>query len=123
LGNTLGAEVLLVMAYLRPMQVNARGPIAQADAERADKEASGAVLRFAAGLEAETGARPRRRRVLGDAASVIQDAAEAGEVPALVVVGRRGVGAARHFVLGSVSTDVMRSVAGPVLVVPSQARA
>jgi nucleotide-binding universal stress UspA family protein len=123
LGDTLDAEVFLVMAYLRPMQVSPRGPNALAEAERADREASSAVLRFAAGLEGATGARPRRRAVLGYAASVIQDAAEEGEVPALVVVGRRGVGAVRRFVLGSVSTDVMRSVAGPVLIVPSHARA
>jgi nucleotide-binding universal stress UspA family protein len=122
-GDTLDVEVLLVMAYLRPMQVSGRGPIALAEAEKADREASGAVFRFAVGLEDQTGRHPRRRAVLGDAASVIQDAAEEGGEPALVVVGRRGVGAVRRFVLGSVSTDVMRSVAGPVLIVPSHARA
>jgi nucleotide-binding universal stress UspA family protein len=122
-GDTLGVEVLLIMAYLRPMQMDARGPIALAEADRADREASGAVFRFAVGLEDQTGRRPRRRAVLGYAASVIQDAAEEGEEPALVVVGRRGMGAVRRFVLGSVSTDVMRSVAGPVLIVPSHARA
>ena len=69
-------------------------------------------------------ARPETRAVLGDAAAVIQDAAdEEGEEPALVVVGRRGMGAVRRFVMGSVSSDVLRSVHGPVLVVPSPARA
>ena len=51
-------------------------------------------------------------------AAVIQDAAEPGEVPPLVAGGRRDVGTVRCLVLGSISTEVMRSVAGPALIVP-----
>ena len=78
-----------------------------------------ALLRLSAGLENVIEARPKTRTVLGDAATVIQDAAEEGEKSALVVVGRRGIGAIRRSILGGVSSDVMRSVDGPVLIVPS----
>ncbi len=37
----------------------------------------------------------------------------------LVVVGSRGLGKAERLVTGSVSTDVLRAVSGPVLIVPS----
>jgi nucleotide-binding universal stress UspA family protein len=33
------------------------------------------------------------------------------------VVGRRGVGAVRRFVMGGASSDMLRSVSGPVLIV------
>lgn len=124
-GHTLGVEVLLVLAYERRM-VTARGtqdPRADKEARRASNRAWEALSRLSAGLEAAPGSRPKTRAVLGDAAAVIQDAADEGEEPALVVVGRRGIGAVRRFVLGSVSSAVMRSVDGPVLVVPSSAEA
>ena len=40
----------------------------------------------------------------------------------LVVVGSRGLDALRRLALGSVSTDVLRTARGPVLVFPSAAR-
>jgi nucleotide-binding universal stress UspA family protein len=70
------------------------------------------------GLENVVGVRPKIRAILGDAAAVIQEAAEEGKESTLVVVGRRGMGGVRRFVLGSVSSDVLRSVSGPVLIVP-----
>ena len=37
----------------------------------------------------------------------------------MAAVGRRGLGAMARFALGSVSSDVLRSVTGPFLIVPS----
>ncbi len=72
----------------------------------------------AAELENALGTRPKTRVVKGDAAAIIQEAAEEGEKPALVAVGSRGLGAVRRFTLGSVSTDILRAIGGPVLIVP-----
>ncbi len=60
----------------------------------------------------------RDKVVRGDAAAAIQETAEEGGEPALVAVGSRGLGAVRRFALGSVSTDVLRAVGGPILIVP-----
>lgn len=69
-------------------------------------------------LESILGRRPQIRFVAGDAAAVIQKVAEEGGKPALVAVGSRGLDATRRFVLGSVSTDTLRAVRGPVLILP-----
>jgi transposase len=54
----------------------------------------------------------------GGKARVILGAAEEARGPALVVVGRRGLGVVDRLRLGSVSTAVLRSASGPVLIVP-----
>ncbi len=121
LGSAHEAEVLLVLAYERRM-VMSRGtgdPRALIEADRARNQAWAALSRLSAGLESVVGARPESRVALGDAANVIQEAAEEGEEPTLVVVGRRGMGAVARFALGSVSSAVLRSVSRPVLIVPS----
>jgi nucleotide-binding universal stress UspA family protein len=119
LAGTLGAEVLLIMAYLNPMPVSrGTGFGALAEADRAKNRAWEALSGLSAGLENVGGVRPKTRAILGDAAVVIQEAAEEEE-STLVVVGRRGMGGVRRFVLGSVSSDVMRSASGPVLIVPA----
>jgi nucleotide-binding universal stress UspA family protein len=120
LASTLGAEVLLIMAYLNPMPVSrGTGFSALAEADRAKNRAWEALSGLSAGLENVAGVRPKTRAILGDAAAVIQEAAEEGEESTLVVVGRRGMGGMRRFVLGSVSSDVLRSASGPVLIVPA----
>ena len=119
-GGALGAEVLLVLAYERHM-VMSRGmvdPRPLIEADRARNQAREALSRLSAGLESVVGARPESRAVLGDAANVIQEAAEEDKKPTLVVVGRRGMGAVARVALGSVSSAVLRSASGPVLIVP-----
>ena len=69
-------------------------------------------------LESVLGRRPHARVVVGDTAGIIQKVAEEDGKPALVAVGSRGLNAARRFLLGSSSTDIMRAVGGPVLIVP-----
>ena len=119
-GGALGAEVLLVLAYERCM-VTTRGmgdPRPRIEADRARNRAWEALSQLSAGLESVVGVRPESRAVLGEAAAVIQEAAEEGEKPTLVVVGRRGMGAVARLALGSVSSNVLRSVSAPVLIVP-----
>jgi nucleotide-binding universal stress UspA family protein len=119
-GGALRAEVLLVLAYERRM-VMTRGmgdPRPLIEADRARNRAWEALSQLSTGLESVVGVRSESRAVLGEAAAVIQEAAEEGEKPTLVVVGRRGMGAVARLALGSVSSNVLRSVSAPVLIVP-----
>lgn len=70
-------------------------------------------------LEQASGLRPRVRVREEEAASLILEAAEEGEGPPLIAVGRRGLGLLQRLRLGSVSTKVLRAAMGPVLVSPS----
>lgn len=62
--------------------------------------------------------RPGIKAATGDPAAVLQEIADESEETTLVTVGSRGLGAVRRFALGSVSTNVLRAVDGPVLIVP-----
>lgn len=77
------------------------------------------LLGHARALEGALDHRPRVRVREGEAASVILEAAEGGAGPALVAVGRRGLGKLDRLRLGSVSTRVLRAAKGAVLVCPS----
>lgn len=70
-------------------------------------------------LEEASGLRPRVRVREEEAASLILAAAEEGEEPSLIAVGRRGLGLLERLRLGSVSTKVLRAATVPVLVSPS----
>jgi nucleotide-binding universal stress UspA family protein len=62
--------------------------------------------------------RPRTRFLAGDTAEVLIEAAQEGEGPTLVAVGSRGLGPVGRLRLESVSTKVVRSGLGAVLVYP-----
>lgn len=67
-----------------------------------------------------TGIPPRGVAVeveIGHPAALLIAAAE-GPPPALLAVGRRGIGLMRHMLLGSVSTKVLHGAPGAVLVTP-----
>lgn len=123
IGGVLDAETFLVRAYPVYMDV--------AEAARFAEEASLSLHETlhrhevsldtrARRLQKEFGCRTRIRVRAGEAASVILEAAE-GEVdtPALVAVGRRGLGTLDRLRLGSISTKVLRAASGPVLICPS----
>ncbi len=118
LGQLFGGSALLVQAYSLPRGRSVSARVAAVRMDDAglhrDKEA---LEKRAGALESGIGRRPQVRVVAGDAAAVIQKVAEEGEKPALVAVGRRGLNAVARFVLGSVSTDTLRAVGGPVLIV------
>jgi nucleotide-binding universal stress UspA family protein len=71
----------------------------------------GMVMATPAGLEV--------RVTAGDPAAVLIAEAE-GPRPALVAVGRRGIGLVRQVLLGSVSTKLLHGAPGAVLVTPRQ---
>jgi nucleotide-binding universal stress UspA family protein len=84
----------------------------------ADCAAEGAGLATAAGLDAT----PRVAVSEGDLARTILEAAEDLDA-GVVVLGTRGLGGVRSFLLGSVSHHVLQHADRPVMVVPSAARA
>jgi nucleotide-binding universal stress UspA family protein len=75
---------------------------------------AGAARAAAAGLDATAGTRERR----GSVAQTILEAATELEAGA-VIVGARGLGDVRSFVVGSVTHELLQHAAVPVLVVPS----
>ena len=118
-GKLLEAPVLLVSVYpTRLVYSPVAAPVMHMSEELLSK-GEDALKKRAAELERVSGDRPETKVATGDTAAVIQEIAGEGAQPALVAVGSRGLGAVRRFALGSVSTDVLRSVEGPVLVVPS----
>ena len=118
IGKLFDARALLVRVYPQVTVFKANRIVHT----RASKELLGRGERSleerAAKLESVLGTRPEVRVTSGEAAALIQEAAEEGREPTLVAVGRRGLGAVRHFALGSVSSAVLRGVSGPVLIVP-----
>lgn len=84
----------------------------------ADCATEGAGLAIAAGLDAS----PRVAVSEGDLARTILEAAEDLDA-GVVVLGTRGLGGVRSFLLGSVSHQVLQHADRPVMVVPSAARA
>lgn len=72
-------------------------------------------------LEGSSGLRPEIRAVMGYPALALAEISEE-EKQTLLVVGSRGLSAVKRAMLGSVSSNVLRTVDGPVLVVPPSDR-
>lgn len=119
MGRLFGARVLLIRVYPSVPVFKARRIVHLRASGEVLKRGERSLEERAADLEGVLGVRPETRVASGDAAAVLQEMAEEGERPALVAVGRRGLGAVRYSTLGGVSADVLRSTAGPVLIVPS----
>lgn len=118
IGRLFDVRVLLVRVYQHPM-LGATGAPDLGGTEEASRLGDDSLERRAAELEGVLGTPPEVEAAAGDAAASIQELAEEGAEPALVAVGSRGTGIVGRFALGSVSTDVLRAVGGPVLIVPS----
>jgi nucleotide-binding universal stress UspA family protein len=119
IGTLFDARTLLVRVYPQVTVFKARRISHVRASKELLREGERSLERRAAELESVLGTRPEIRVVAGDAAAVIQEMAEERGKPTLVAVGRRGLDAVGHFALGSVSSDVLRAVSGPVLIVPS----
>ncbi len=118
LGPLFGASVLLVRAHSLPRARSVSARVAVQMADEGLQKGKEALKKRAEELDSILGRQPQISFVAGDAAAVIQKVAEEEGKPALVAVGSRGLDATRRFVLGSVSTDTLRAVGTPVLIVP-----
>jgi nucleotide-binding universal stress UspA family protein len=126
IGGLFGASGLLVLGFPSPASFADADAFAAASRARASESmfgVGGELLRKrAVRLEEMLGERPGIKVSAGDAAELILEAAGEDGAPALVAVGSRGLDALRRLALGSVSTDVLRTARGPVLIFPSTAR-
>jgi nucleotide-binding universal stress UspA family protein len=118
IGKLFDARALLLRVYPQVTVFKANRIVHTRASKELLKKGEESLKQRAAKLESILGARPEVKVTSGDAASCIQEAAEKGREPALVAVGRRGLGAVRQLALGSVSSGVLRAVSGPVLIVP-----
>jgi nucleotide-binding universal stress UspA family protein len=121
MGRLFGAEVLLVRVHPVILPMTEASKLSQASTsipEEVRVYHELALMQRARKLEDEVGLRPRFRVVEGEAASVLLAVAEERGQPALIAVGRRGLGLLDRLRLGSVSTKVLTASTGPVLVCP-----
>ena len=120
IGALYGARGILVRAYPELPEADRVGrildPRAVDDAlRRAERE----LHERAEELGGISGATLRIGIAAGDpAAAVLAEAREGAETATLIAVGSRGLGPVRRLRLGSVSTKVLRTAKGPVLVYP-----
>lgn len=115
-GRLFGARTLLVHAYpLLELAQKSR----VAGVTEADKEVCGAGkalevldlrLKLLLGQDMQT------KTVAGDAANSILNASEEGEEPTMIAIGSRGLGTLKRLTLGSVSDNILRTAAGPMLI-------
>jgi len=125
LGKLFEAEVRLVLAYPRFPRFTTQRVAVRPDAWTAEeglRRAEEALEELSGELEGELGWRPQTRAVVGDAASVILEAADESREPALISVGSRDLAQFVRIRLGSVSSDVLWAANGPVLVYKRPAR-
>ncbi|HSK86305.1 MAG TPA: universal stress protein [Rubrobacter sp.] len=118
LGRLLGADVQLVSAFPKypdlPRETRRRPDVPTP--EEALRWLERDLDALSEDLAKELGQRPETEVIVGDAAPVIVEAAARGDGPVMVAVGGRNLGTMRRVMLGSVSSDVLRSTDGPVLV-------
>lgn len=119
-GRLLEARLLVMRAYPPEVLYKAGGGSGGVGLpEEFRKTSEGEMERRADELEPLLGARPEIEIATGDPAAVIQRAVDESPELTLTAVGRRGLGGVSHFPFGGVSTDVLRAVDGPVLIVPA----
>ncbi len=87
--------------------------------ERVETEQTSLDLEAAA-LGRRIGRQVGSVRAAGDPADVLISRSDKATTPDLVVVGTRGLGSVRRFVLGSVSTRILHSGHSPLLVIPEK---
>ncbi len=113
-----GTRVRAVHAWSHAVAIPATGPgvLAATDATPFREEAEALLRTTLEAVAGDTAEQVERLVVEGPAGSAIINHACDAE---LIVVGRRGLGAVRSLVLGSVSSYVVAHATCPVLVVPA----
>lgn len=118
-GKLFDARMLLMRTYPSVAVFKARRIVYVQASREILRRGKSALERRADELESVLGARPETEISSGDAAAVIQETVEGSGEPTLIALGRSGLGDARYSTLGGVSSDVLRAVSRPVLIVPS----
>lgn len=119
LASALSARLSMVFAYYRfPEAMQPQGLTAFDSDEETKWYAWRRLDRLSRQLEVTLGYRPHFQTLAGEESCAIRRAAEEAEKPALIAVGTRRLSRTRRALLGSVSSEVIRSANGPVLVIP-----
>jgi len=123
IGALYRAKVILARAYPELPEAD---PVGRALDPRAVDDALRRAERDLHARAEELGglarSRPRIEIAAGDpAVALLKEAREGDEIRTLIAVGSRGLGLARRLRLGSVSTKVLRTAGGPVLVCAANA--
>ena len=116
-----GADTLLVHVVSSQRMILKAGSQGAAAVDEAARQAQELLEQTAEEIKDSSVREPQTRVVVGYPALTLTEAAEE-EKTTLLVVGSRGLNSIKRTVLGSVSSNVLRTAAGPVLVVPPPAR-
>ncbi len=117
IGGLFGARTLLVWAYPAAM-VRVRRTSRVRRSEEPLRRGNEYLKERAAELEHVAGKLPETKVAMAEPSAAIQSLAEEHGERTLLAVGRPGLHAAERFVLGNVSATVLRTLSGPVLIVP-----
>ena len=122
IANLSGAEVVVVRAYeLPPVPVGGWSAQDRRELDEVLWQNRQDLKKRAEQLEDIVRCRPKTRLVKAKAASAMSQVAEEKEVgQTLVAVGTRGLSSTKRALLGSVSTETLRTADGSVLIVPSE---
>jgi nucleotide-binding universal stress UspA family protein len=116
IGALYGSQVLLL--YANPDLPEASpGAVSGESGEMRDRE-EGTLQNRADGLEGILGSHPEIRLSAGSPAAAILEEAQRDSPPSLIAVGSRGLAGLTRTRLGSVSTRIVTTAPGPVLVSP-----
>lgn len=117
LGVATGIPVThLHVFFITPGELVGAARMAQADLEKLRKESAQKAFTAAREAVGHGGHEVQERIVFGEPVDEILAYADA-HGPALIVMGRRGLGRVQQLLLGSVSDGVMRNAKGPVTIV------
>ncbi|MGB3633636.1 MAG: universal stress protein [Rubrobacteraceae bacterium] len=121
IAELFGAEVLLAhVVSLQWMVLKAESQGTKA-VDEVMRRAEEHLSEQAAELESSSGLRSKTRAVMGYPALTLAEISRE-EKQTLLAIGSRGLNAVKRVTLGSVSSNVLRTVEGPVLVVPPSDR-
>ena len=113
IAETIGAEIIVVVAFNPPMAIRRRGILETEHLQVEMEEDAKEVATEAAQLFIDRGRNARAVVVRGEAAEAILETAES-ESADLIVMGRRGLGRLQGLLVGSVSERVARHASVPV---------
>jgi len=116
IGGLFGVQALLVQAHPL-LGLAQKGRVFGATKSDKEVRAAGKALEvLALKLERVLGRDLQTKTVAGDAVDCILNASEEDGKTALIAIGSRGLGTLKRLTLGSVSDNILRTAAGPMLI-------